>query len=82
MAINPDPVISDKYEVNPPNTWIRLKRRGNTFKSYISHNNTDWQLYSIHYQKMPDKLLVGIAVTSYSNQTTKAEFSDLVLTWE
>jgi len=82
MTISSNPAIPDKYEVNPPNTWIRLKRRGNTFKSYISHNNTNWQLYSIHDQKMPDKLLVGIAVTSYSNQTTKAEFKDLELTWE
>lgn len=69
-------------KVAPPNTWIRLQRRGNVFKSYVSQNSIDWEPFSIHYQKMPDKLLVGIAVASSSKQNTTAEFQNFEITWE
>ena len=84
MVIYPDPQnAGDKYNVDYPNTWIRLKRRGNIFKSYISHDHDNWYIYSVHSQKMPEKLLVGLAVASHNDQTaTKAEFGNLEIIWE
>ena len=82
--IYPDPdTAENKYDVDFPNTWIRLKRRGNIFKSYISHDNTNWYIYSVHLQKMPEKLLVGLAAASNNDRvTTKAEFKNIQVTWE
>ena len=84
QIIYPDPNdAGDKFNVDFPNTWIRLKRRGNVFKSYISHDNINWNIYSVHTQKMPEKLLVGLAVSSNNKEkSTKAEFEDMEITWE
>jgi len=60
-----------KFDVNFPNTWIRLKREGNVFTAYISNDNKSWYLYSTWEQQMPAKLFVGMAVTAHdaSNYT-------------
>ena len=71
-AIYPNPeTAGDKFDVNFPNTWIRLKREGNVFSSYIGNDNKSWHLYSTWEQEMPAKLFVGMAVTSHdaSNYT-------------
>ena len=69
-AIKTDPsIVANKFTVDYPNTWIRLKRRGEIFKSYISHDNMNWHIYSVHKQKMPEFLLVGLAVSSQDSQT-------------
>lgn len=82
--IYPDPdSAGNKFDVDFPNTWIRLKRRGNIFKSYISHDNKNWHIYSVHTQEMPEKLLVGLAVSSRTNEiAAKAKFKDLQISWE
>jgi len=84
QIIYPDPeTAGNKYDVDFPNTWIRLKRRGNIFKSYFSHDNVNWYIYSVHRQAMPEKLLVGLAAASGNKQvTTKAVFKDIQITWE
>ena len=83
-AIYPDPDFAEnKFNVDFPNTWIRLKREGNFFRSYISHDNKIWHLYARHKQEMPEKLLVGLAVTSHdTNASAKAQFSSLQMTWK
>lgn len=82
-SIYPDLNVADsKFNVDFPNTWIRLTRKGNIFRSYISSDNKTWHLYSRHKQKMPEKLLVGLAITSRNpNVPAKAELSGLQLTW-
>jgi mannan endo-1,4-beta-mannosidase len=84
MGIYPNSIeAGNKFDMDFPNTWIRLKRRGNLYKSYISNDNINWYLYSVHKQEMPEKLLVGIAIASHNkNRSTKAEFKDLEITWE
>lgn len=70
----------NKFDVNFPNTWIRLKRVGDVFESYCSHDKITWDLYSTFTLKLPGELHVGLAVTSHnSNELTKAAFSDFVL---
>lgn len=80
-AIYPNPeTAGNKFDVNFPNTWIRLKRIGDVFESYISSDNKKWELYSSFEQKLPSGLLVGLAVTSHnSDDFTTAVFSNLVL---
>jgi regulation of enolase protein 1 (concanavalin A-like superfamily) len=80
-AIYPNPeTAGNKFDVNFPNTWIRLKRYGDIFESYISSDNKKWELYSSFEQKLPVGLLVGFAVTSHNSENfTTAVFSNLVL---
>ena len=80
-AIYPNPeTAGNKFDVNFPNTWIRLKRIGDIFESYTGRDNKTWNLYSTYTQKLPNELLVGLAVTSHnSEEFTTAVFSNLVL---
>jgi regulation of enolase protein 1 (concanavalin A-like superfamily) len=65
-AIYPDPnTAGNFFNVLFPNTWIRLKRQGDVFESYFSNDNITWRLYSSFILKMPNELLVGLAVTSH-----------------
>ncbi|MCG6187529.1 DUF1349 domain-containing protein [Maribellus maritimus] len=68
----------EAFDVNFPDTWIKLKREKNTFSAFISSNAENWYQYSSYEQKMPRKLLIGLAVTSHNPQGyTRAEFSEL-----
>ncbi len=81
-AIHPNwQTAGDKFNVNFPNTWIKLKREGDTFTAYLSSDNkTTWQQYATYTQNMARSLLVGLAITSHNpNGFTKAEFSDIVI---
>lgn len=80
-AIYPNPeTAGNKFDVNFPNTWIRLKRHGDIFESYISSDNKNWELYSTFDQKLPPGLLVGLAVTSHNfNDFATSVFSNLML---
>ncbi len=70
----------NKFDVNFPNTFIRLKRAGDVFESYFSNDNKKWENYSTYEQKLPAELLVGLAVTSHnSEEFTSAVFSNLKL---
>ncbi len=80
-AIYPDlKTAGNRFDVDFPNTWIRLKRQGDVFESYISNDNKAWSLYSSFTLIMPQKLLVGLAVTAHnSNDQTKSEFGAIRL---
>jgi len=80
-AIYPDPNTSgNQFNVTFPNTWIRLKRIGDVFESYISRDNISWKLYSSFTLKMPVELFVGPAVTSHDvKQSTTAGFGSVQL---
>jgi regulation of enolase protein 1 (concanavalin A-like superfamily) len=67
-AIYPDPATAGKqFNVAYPNTWIRLKRVGDVFESYFSNDNKNWKLYATHTEKLPEELMVGLAVTAHDN---------------
>ncbi|MDD4033454.1 MAG: DUF1349 domain-containing protein [Bacteroidales bacterium] len=76
-AIYPgDAVEKAAYEVDFPNTWIRMKRRGDVFESYFSNDNKTWKLYASFTLKMSRELYVGLAVTSHNPEGfTTAGFS-------
>lgn len=80
-AIYPDPAnAGNQYDVAFPNTWIRLKRQGNVFESYMSSDNKNWKLYTTFTMNLPPELLVGLAVTSHDkNAFTIARFGSVQL---
>lgn len=70
----------NKFDVNFPATFIRLKRTGDNFESYISGDNKTWNQYSAYTQKMPAELLLGIAVTSHNTDVlTTSGFANFQL---
>jgi len=80
-AIYPDPkTAGNQFDVAFPNTWIRLKRSGDVFESYISNDNKNWKLYSTFTLKMPAELFAGLAVTSHNaTGSTTAKFGPVQL---
>ena len=75
-AIYPDTqTAGNQFDVTFPTIWIRLKRQGDVFESYFSNDNKTWIRYSTFTLKMPNELLVGLAVTSHnSGDFTTAKF--------
>jgi regulation of enolase protein 1 (concanavalin A-like superfamily) len=68
------------FDVAFPNTWIRLKRRGDIFSTYFSSDGKNWTSYSTFTLKMPQELWVGLAVTSHNPATfTTARFASIKL---
>lgn len=61
--------------VNFPNTWLRLKREGDTFIAYSSLDGAAWQEFSRTTLALPQTLFFGIAVTAHTaTATTTAKF--------
>jgi regulation of enolase protein 1 (concanavalin A-like superfamily) len=75
-AIYPDmKTAGNQFDVTFPDTWIRLKRHGNVFESYMSSDLKTWKRYSTFEQILPDELFVGLAVTSHNpSGITTAKF--------
>jgi regulation of enolase protein 1 (concanavalin A-like superfamily) len=78
-AIYPDLAkAGTQFNVAYPNTWIRLKRVGDVFESYFSNDNKNWKLYATHTEKLPEELMVGLAVTAHDNNAyAVAKFSSV-----
>ena len=66
--------MAGSFQVNLPNTWLRLQRLGAVFNGYASYDGSNWvQLGSV---SLTDGLVyVGYAVTSHNtNQAATAQF--------
>ena len=67
-AIYPDPkTAGNNFDLAFPNTWIRLKCKGDFFESYIINDNKTWKLYSTFTLKMLKELFLGLAVIVNNN---------------
>lgn len=63
------------FPVNYPDTWLRLKRVGNTFLGYASYDGQTWSLLGSATLDFPSAIFVGMAVSSHStSQATTAQF--------
>ena len=80
-AIYPDLATAGKqFDVAYPNTYIRLKRTGDVFESFFSTDNKNWKLYTTYTLKLPEELMVGLAVTSHNaNEYAIAKFASVKL---
>ncbi len=68
-----------EFPVSYPNTWIRLKRKGDVFTGYYSSDGLNWKTYTSFRLDLPLKVWLGLAVTSHNTtETTTAEFRDIV----
>ena len=68
---------SGNFPANYPNTWLRLKRSGNTFTGFAGYDGQTWtQLGSVAID-MAGQIYLGFAVSSRTiTQSTTAQFLD------
>jgi glucose/arabinose dehydrogenase/mono/diheme cytochrome c family protein/regulation of enolase protein 1 (concanavalin A-like superfamily) len=53
--------------VNYPNTWLRMKREGDTFIGYSSVDGVTWSEFARLALDLPDTVYFGLAATSHDN---------------
>ncbi|MBK1818001.1 PQQ-dependent sugar dehydrogenase [Luteolibacter yonseiensis] len=58
---------SPQPTVNYPNTWLRMKREGDTFTGYSSVDGVTWSEFARLTLDLPDTLYFGLAATSHNN---------------
>jgi regulation of enolase protein 1 (concanavalin A-like superfamily) len=58
--------------VTYPNTWLRLRRVGNTFTAYRGTTGTTWAQYAATTMTLPSNIYVGMAATSHNTTTATA----------
>jgi hypothetical protein len=60
-----------------PNSWLRLRRRGDLFSAFASNDGKTWRLYGEHGLALICTVMVGPALTSHNPEVTaKAVFRD------
>jgi CotH kinase protein/Lamin Tail Domain/Carbohydrate binding domain len=63
------------FPANYPNTWLRLKRVGNTFTGFASYDGQTWTQLGSDTISMSNQVYLGFAVSSHNtNQPTMAQF--------
>jgi regulation of enolase protein 1 (concanavalin A-like superfamily) len=66
------------FPVNYPDTWIRLERKGNEFRGFWSADGKTWKLYTTFNLELPEKVFLGLAVTSHNkSESATAVFKDV-----
>lgn len=66
------------FPVTFPNTWIRLKRNGDTFTGYAGTDGKSWKEYATFTLDLPEKIFLGPAVTSHkTTELTTAKFRNI-----
>jgi regulation of enolase protein 1 (concanavalin A-like superfamily) len=66
------------FPVNYPNTWLRLKRSGNTFTAYASYDGQTWTSLGSATIALPSTIYFGFAAASHSaSRRTVVEFRDV-----
>ncbi len=74
-AVNPG--APPEFPVAFPNCWLRLRRFGNVFSSFVSTDGKNWKLYATRRLELPSTLFVGLALTSHDPiATATARFTD------
>jgi hypothetical protein len=59
-------VMQGQSPVNAGQTWLRLKREGNSFTGYVSYDGLSWMPLTSTTLALEDPVFLGLAVTSQS----------------
>jgi len=64
-----------RFPANFPNTWLRLRRAGNTFSGFGSYDGQVWTTLGSATIALPAQIYLGLALTSHNtNQLAAARF--------
>jgi len=67
-----------EFPVAYPNTWFRLQRVKNDFTGYYGNDGKNWKVYTTFSLELPEKIYLGMAVTSHkANDIASAKFRDI-----
>jgi regulation of enolase protein 1 (concanavalin A-like superfamily) len=67
-----------EFPVRYPDTWIRLKRDGNSFTGFYSNDGKSWKPFTTFTMDISGKLYLGLAVTSHNPKSSAtATFSNI-----
>ncbi len=70
--------FTGSFPINYPDTWLRLKRAGNTFTGYASYDGQNWSQLGSAIIAMPSQVYFGLALSSRStNLVAQAQFRDI-----
>jgi hypothetical protein len=70
--------MAGHFPANYPNTWLRLKRAGNSFSGFASYDGLTWTSLGTATVSLPSQIFVGLAASSHNtNQFTDAQFLDV-----
>lgn len=58
--------------VNYPDTWLRLKRAGNTWTAYSGGDGRAWRLMATKLLALPDTVFFGLALTAHNGDGAQA----------
>ncbi len=65
------------FPANYPNTWLRLKRTGDTFSGFAGYDGQTWTLLGSVTISMSNQVYLGFCVSSHgTNLATTAQFRD------
>lgn len=71
--------VAGNFPANYPNTWLRLKRTGDTFSGFASYDGQTWTQLGSATMAMSNQLYLGFSVCSHStNVATTAQFRDVI----
>ena len=74
---NGSPAFSGSFPVNYPNTWLRLKRAGNTISGFAGFDGTNWAQLGTATMALPTTVYFGFVVSSHNtNQPAIGAFRD------
>ncbi|MHC1768021.1 MAG: lamin tail domain-containing protein [Verrucomicrobiia bacterium] len=76
-AANASAAKSGYFPANYPETWLRLKRAGNTFTAYASYDGKSWFQLSSTSLALPSTVYFGMAVSSRSSSAATAVFREI-----
>jgi hypothetical protein len=69
---------SASFPVNYPQTWVRLKRTGDTFAGYTGFDGQSWYQLGLITNTLPRTIYLGLAVSSrMAGRRVSAQFRDL-----
>ncbi|HVU28690.1 MAG TPA: lamin tail domain-containing protein [Verrucomicrobiae bacterium] len=66
------------FPPNYPNTWLRLKRSGNTFSGFAGYDGQTWTQLGSATIAMSNQVYLGFSVSSHGTNVTTAQFRDIV----
>lgn len=58
------------FPVEFPHSWLRLRRTGNEFTSFVSEDGSHWKPYASYSMTLPQTVYLGLAVTSHTEEAT------------
>ncbi|HWD91524.1 MAG TPA: lamin tail domain-containing protein [Verrucomicrobiae bacterium] len=77
-TVGPASARSGSFPVNYPDTWLRLKRSGNTFTAFAGFDGRNWTQLGSTSLTLPATIYFGFVASSHDTNTlTAAAFRDL-----